>query len=156
MPTFKLKDLMIDVVPAERETELAQFQQWHCIRFHSCLMIISDCHRFETKCGGYRTFDPCRLFVSDWCHLIRTTQVFLEAVECAGGTIWPEIEYLKIDPREFAMVREQLMVAVQGIEAAEKLAAEGMTPKTLEEVDLLRGKLKEAMTELDAMAKDMG
>ena len=151
MSTFKLKDLMIDLVPADRKTEFAQLQQWHCIRYRSCLMIISDCRRFETKCGGYRTFDPCRLFVSDWCYLIKTTRVFLEEAECLGGTMWPEI-----DPREFAMVREQLMVAVQGIEAAEKLAVEGMTPKTLEEVDLLRGKLKEAMAELDAMAKDMG
>ena len=118
-------------------------------------MVISDCDRYETICGHYRTLDPCRLFASDWCYRIATTRVFLEEV-CHGGSILPEIEYLKIDPREFAMVREQLMVAVKGLEAAEKLAAEAMAPKTLEEVNLLRGKLREVMGELDAMAKDMG
>jgi hypothetical protein len=167
MKRFKVRDLMIDILPPEREAPELEELCWRFTCYHYrtpycyphyltpyCYPhYLTPCHRYISPCIPYRT---CFNYITPDCY--RYISPFpcpanTELVACPGDSRL-EIEQ-PIDPRELGILREQLQVALEQVEAAEKRVTEKMAPQTPEEVELLRGKLKEAMDELDTLAKGM-
>lgn len=175
MTRFKVKDLMIDVLPAKQEVPDLEALCW---RFTCYNIITRDCYRFFSPCWNFRTcfnyitpdcipyitprhcyphyITPCHRYFTPICqqHISEfPCPGNTELVACPGDSRFdPELPF---DPRELGILREQLRASLEQVEAAEKRVAEQMAPQTLEEVELLRGKLEEAMAELDELAKGM-
>lgn len=156
MRRFKVKDLMFDVLPLEAVEAGAEVQQfcWRTCHYYisRCHYHISRCHYYISRCHYYTRH--CGWFISEWCHLTRT-DLILE--QCPAGSEIPEIDprIREFDPRELGVLRKQLQMELEQVEAAEKRVAEQMAPQTIEEVELLQGKLREALGELDALKERM-
>ena len=154
MPRFKVKDLMIDVLPVEK-AELGDLEIcWisdPCRLYHSCLKIISRCDRYHTFCP-WNSQDPCRFLLTDWCVHIQTLRV----LACHAGTkLELDPGEWVINPHELDVLHEQLKIAMNRVEIAQERVAREGTPRTVEEIEALEDKLTEALGELAALKKDM-
>ena len=148
MPRFKVKDLMIDVLPAKM-ADLGDLEL--CRIYHSCLEIISKCVRSHTPCP-WNSWDACLLMLTDWCERIHTLRI----VACNAGTkIEIDPGEWVVNPRDLDILHEQLQVGLKRIEFVQHQVAEEMAPKTVEEVEALEGKLHDALGELDALKNRM-
>ena len=157
MTRFKVKDLMIDVLPSEK-AELGDLGVG-CRIIRSCPALNSQCGNYITGCL-YNT-DICRLINTrcgyltplNWCTPIHTTRVI---IDCEAGTMieWDPGEWV-IDPAELDILHEQLRVGLQQVEIAQKKIASQMAPQTVQEVETLEKKLTEALGELASLKKGM-
>ena len=152
MKRFMIKDLMIDVGVAEAKLEAAEGIL--CVPFDTfepCPGTSKIC-AYPTKLCAYPTklcaYPTCHFITWDLCRVLQTTKTI---IMCEAQSR-PIIE----DPREWYVLEEWLQTAQQAVHAATEAVAGEMIPGTLEEVNLLRGKLQEAMAELDAIEKEMG
>jgi hypothetical protein len=139
---FQIKDLMIDVSPAQgyqARTDLVlcrwgctfRYPTFHCrwaCSFHPTYV---TCGFGRTDCGPTVDFGPT--FDCGGPYITDTPRIVTETIATLR------------DPREFAQLKDDLRKTLELIEKQEVALAEEMTPKTLEDVNMLEAKLSEAL-----------
>ncbi len=159
---FRVKDILIDVLQPQ---PCPQFTLITC-HFH-CSRLISFCHfgcSFQISCHWNPTLVTCHFHCT---HLISpcpahsvacpigTLQCPGGSVVCPGGSIVCGGSILEQTPVDPAVIRERMKAELAAAQAAEEAAAEAMRPQTLEQVELLEGKLKEALAELGKRREEL-
>jgi hypothetical protein len=146
MPRFKVKDLTIELAIGERQAVKEFCWQYTC----SFPSELDECFRFRT-CRVLRTLDFCRLIRTTWCP--HRTIWFEEGLQCARTEL-PEIDpgiLQEIDPRELAVLHQELLLQVAQVEALEQKVAESMIPQNVQEIEMLETKFQAALGELGAL-----
>jgi hypothetical protein len=145
---FRVKDILIDVVqvqPCPQNSLI--FCHIYCTRFHTI------CHwgcSYQISCHFHPSVYTCGIncsFQFSGCpyHSIACGP---HSIVCPGGSQpcgGSVFDPGQIDP---AAIRERMKAELAAAQAEEETIAEAMRPQTVEQVDLLEGKLKEAMAEL--------
>lgn len=151
---FRVKDILIDVLqpqPCPQHTLITcHFFCTHLVSCHfGCSHLIS-CHF------------GCSLQIS--CHFGCSLQISCPyhslvcpggSIQCPGGSIACPGSILEQTPLDPAVIRERMKAEVAAAQAAEEAAAEMMKPQTLEQVDLLEAKLKEALEDLGRRREEL-
>jgi hypothetical protein len=136
MPRFKIKDLMINVVPA-------QLDNLNQCPFNSCgWTIVLDppggcpaaCSLFITECGPVTTCGTTA------CH---------PAITNTGP-----LDRLRVE--DLAFLKEELRQELAKVESREQELEERLRPQTLEQVTVLEEKLTDALKELQEHKKRLG
>ncbi len=151
---FRVKDILIDVL-------LPQPCAFHTtiLCHHFCTHIPSFCHvgcTFQITCHFHHSVIPCGLHCTHlWsgCQF-QTFPCPGGSIVCPGGSIacpggsacgGSILDPGLLDP---AVIKERMKAEMAAAQAMEETMAEAMRPQTLEQVDLLEGKLKEALEDL--------
>lgn len=131
MARFRVKDLMIHVLPSERVGDVEELCRW-----------LTDFCRWPTLCGGWFScgfLSPCGALTP--CGAISPCGAVSPYVDPGAGVIRPE---------ELSVLKEQLRRTLAQIEEQEGALETKMGPRTLEEAEALEEKLKDALEELKA------
>lgn len=123
---FRVKDLMIQVLPSAAPGAEFSTSPTPCGRCTNC----TGCTKCTINTCG---FSPCR---PPW----------------ASGTL---IDPAGVDPRQLALLKQQLKQALDDVERQERALAEAMQPQTVEEVEQLEQKIKEALDHLRGQKQKM-
>ena len=166
MPTFKVRDLMVNVM-TEQDPQIAgpcRFPTYCGFPTYCQYLTIDQCP-FHTLCR-YHTLigcDPITLchfptrycdWRTDWCPLGSVDPCGF--VSCALGSVPPwEIDPGVVQPQDLGRLKEQLREQLARLEAAEQSAAEQMKPQTVEQIDALEQKLKDGLEELATRRKEL-
>ena len=166
---FKVKDLMINIAPGE-DTGPGQWTHnmcpppCGCTVPHSCRPTLlcewSDTnHRHPTNLYRWQQFNPyCgETYFCEWS-TTPLTITHLTPTLCPGATVAGPVGVPPGgDPamaaEQLAMLKMQLKQALAEIESQEKTLNESLEPKTVAEVEILQGKLKDALVWLEARKK---
>jgi hypothetical protein len=183
VPQFKVKDLMINVVPEALERENIYklcpqgtfcwpdtnwcptwFSHCHWYSPIGCQTWISRCdwgtivacHRFISDCPGGTIL--CR-FDSGICPNASQicpggSIVCQTGSDPCGGSILDPGDILT-NPAALSALKEQLRQTLARVEAQEQAAAEGLQPQTIEQVDQLTQQLTEGLEELKARRQEL-
>ncbi len=171
MPPFRIRDLMVDVVPSEaRDLEL------YCgspRTFILCgLAVTNPCRVLFSRdpCRYLLSRDPCRLLASyDPCRFV------FSGDPCAGGMTIPPVSLecpyeltdvirttqvinagaIQATPEELVTLKAQLQQALANIEAQERVAQEQLRPQTIEQVDLIEQQMTAALDELKVIREEI-
>lgn len=149
MGRFKIKDLMVDVVKLDRDPIDA-----------------GDIVGYQCKKYGYPSFCIYLASQFDWdsiCHRVHTTEIFEVIEVCHAGSVIPVTpitpviyeQWWEVNPSEIAALREQYKEAVKQIDLAEKRTAKELSPRTVEEIEVLESQFTEALKELAVLKKGM-
>jgi len=129
---FKIKDLMIKVVPQDAGGERV------CCTYTECVSICSQewltCHHCSDTCST-RTDIPCCANSGAHC-------TYPSIGAARGGS--PNLETL-------AALKAELKLRLANVERQEQLLAESLMPATAEDIDALEKKLTDALGELRTM-----
>ena len=118
MHRFRVRDLMINVLPESEALRAAQSCLEACI-----------------SCGGC-SLEPCTYGPTRGCDFLCTNY----APRSFSPYLAPE--------EQLAMAKQQLRQALAQVEAQERVQSEAMRPQTLEEATALEEKLEEALEEV--------
>ncbi len=151
---FRVKDILIDVLqpqPCPQHTlVLCHFYCTHLVSCHFGCSLQISCHfgcSYQISCHF-----GCSLQIScPWHTLVCPGG----SIQCPGGSIACPGSILEQTPVDPAVIRERLKAEMAAAQAAEEAAAEMMKPQTLEQVDLLEAKLKEALEDLGKRREEL-
>ncbi|CAG0936697.1 hypothetical protein TFLX_05580 [Thermoflexales bacterium] len=171
MPTFKIKNLMIDVVSAARVPDLDKLCVFptnvncgniisKCLKFLSCAMLTKDvpcgpCTVLNTKCGIYYVTHFC-----DGCSIISpiVAECAGVSVECAGsdlpvgcaGSEWAVIDLRKlvINPELIKEVQAELDEVLKAVAERGVEINKAMAPQTQAQAEALEKELTTALEEV--------
>jgi len=146
---FRVKDLMISVLPGEGEDLPGLLSRFPCHCGHTlqvCTPPLScvgsapcpDPHSFSDTVQG--------LFVSPYCCPMMT------AVGPVGLPFGGDPAAVA---QQLAALKSQLREAIAQIEKQEKLVSESAQPQSVAEIEQLQGKLKEALDELERRKSEL-
>ncbi|HET9235259.1 MAG TPA: hypothetical protein VFP10_14080 [Candidatus Eisenbacteria bacterium] len=169
MNQFRVSDLMINMGPQQYGGGCwpysCGFPSIDCLGIspHPCTWNTAGCYRqcsyFITCAWNGITFDPCHYggITINPCHGGITPIGCAHFISDPCGFHSPVIRDpgQLIQPPDFARLKEQLQTALKQVEAQEKVAAEGMRPQTLEQVNELEQKLTKALEELRARKTEL-
>jgi uncharacterized protein YdcH (DUF465 family) len=162
---FRIKDLMINIAPSRKDD--AEEPDGDCTGKRTDIAPCED----ERSCSGARTDDggctgkrtdvppTCdneRTHIDD-CTGRRTNAICISFHSCAGRRTNPE--GWGNDPEEtldeLKAIKAELLVELAKVNDEIKEVEAGQHPKTLEEVENLEGKLKDALEELNRIKSDL-
>jgi hypothetical protein len=131
MKQFKIKDLLVQVVPTTDHNVGAVPVADECGA--ACSLNLSDITKY--CCGGGCSTKPSGV--------------------CFGPSMLTIVRAVEINPAELAVLRAQLEFALREVEVRERLAEERLTVKTEAEADLLHEKLCAALEHLKTIKEDL-
>jgi hypothetical protein len=152
---FRVKDILIDVLqpqPCPQHTFiLCHFQ---------CTIVNTICHfgcTIQPTCHFYPTWITCGFHCSHLISYCPQGSIVCPggSIQCPGGSIVCGGSLIDPGPLTPEAIRERLKAQLAAAQAAEEMAAEAMKPQTLEQVDLLEGKLKEALADLGRRREEL-
>mgnify|MGYP001201198707 CR=1 FL=1 len=131
MKSFKLKDLIISVTDLKERTQTGVLTE---LTAHVCYM-------------------GCSRLISQWCQMVNT-----KTYACRGAT--PITTILTaftttLGDRPDVEIFEELKYAKEWIAEMEKALEANYKPQTREELEMLEGKLNEALKEVNALQRQM-
>lgn len=151
MAIFRIKDLMIKVMPSRPVVPELQCEPWSCGDLmsgcgDSCI-VTCGCSAYgcsaHSNCGG-----PC----SDCSYC---------TAHCTGctcsGTKGPSIrqDVSRMDQSTLAILRQQLQEALNAVEQRQQEIDTHLRPKTLADVELLEQKIAASLEDLQALKAEM-
>ena len=149
MPTFRIKDLAINVASAKIADidKICLFPTRQCGYLLSqgcrpCSFYISDpCWHWTQNCGA------CS-FLSDGCGLNYST--------CWRSDIFLiNIKDLVINPADVTIVRQQMDAVLKAVQERGAEIAASMRPQTAAQIEMLEKQLSEALKELGTLKKEI-
>lgn len=159
---FKVKDLLISVLPSEGEAEQGQAD---CPTCGMCSAGVTFVPHPFCDMGSVPTRHPTTLLELLWCRAHGATECYLATTLT---NLWsllcaPCAVLVSIDPTvagvnataQLATLKAHLRQALAEIEQREKAAEQAAQPQTPEQIDELQQKMREAMAELDRRRKDL-
>ena len=161
---FRVKDILIDVLqpqPCPNHSLIAcHFFCTHLVSCHfGCSHQIS-CHlgcSLQISCHWNPTLVTCHFQCTHIGSVCPAGTIVCPggSIACPGGSIVCGGSVLEQTPIDPGVIRERIKAELAAAQAAEEAAAEAMKPQTLEQVDLLEGKLKEALTYLGRRREEL-
>ena len=151
---FRVKDILIDVLQPQlcpQHTLIGcHFFCTHQISCHwGCSFQIS-CHwgcSHQISCHWGCSFQISCPFHSVACPL--------GSIQCPGGSVACPGSIFEQTPLDPAVIKERLQAELAAAKAADEVMAEMMRPQTIEQVDLLEAKLKEALEDLGKRREEL-
>ncbi|MFP2928279.1 hypothetical protein ACLESO_24390 [Pyxidicoccus sp. 3LG] len=157
MKKFKLKDLMVAVIPREEETEAACAAPT-CGPFgQTCFMQtcpLNTCANNTCRQGTCIGFVTC--FGGTNCPAF-TCLDFSQCLNrtCRFVTRGPTLEIEAASDDDLAQLRKELQVALKEVDSRTRQAEARQQPRTVEEVEELEQRLRDALNELAAQKKSL-
>jgi hypothetical protein len=169
MKTFQFKDLMINVAPAGEKARLCGFGLTHgcgygysCYPF-TCQIGLTHCYLYtaeqaaappaaEYACADSPGVTEIAVAAGPEKYPCGVTELKCEGTLFATPRIQLDPEGVK---KQLAAIKAQLQQELAAVELSEKAVAEVLRPHTLAEVEQLRGKLREALAELDKRKQEL-
>ena len=158
---FKVKDLMITVMPEKTELEhLCLLRTLICrypTKYCFCTFVRPTCRVPSIDCRCSRiwpSWEPCQFPCSRLisCPFPCSRDI---SYECPGGSVWEGITPELIDPyvikdvEDIAVLRKELNVVLQQLDKLEETGLD-VLPETAEDVAALEAKLQEALKAVQA------
>jgi hypothetical protein len=155
MAPFRVRDLMIDVVPTEIDI--------HCPTPRSLVLCGTAFTRF---CRYLISWDPCRYFLTrDPCRYVLSGDPCGAAISVPPVSLECPYDFLETirltpvinpgeivaTPQELGLLKTQLRQALANVEEHERLSEQRMRPQTMEEVDMLEQRLTAALEEIKGL-----
>lgn len=152
MPSFKVKDLMVQI-QGEGDALDAANQAQFCLNTRQCFFP-TLCRWNTLNCGF---FTPCFTFTCPWRTRIPWEICNFQSI-CGGSSELPIDDPrtpvinppIAIGGGNLNLLREQLKQALAEVEAEARASDERLAPQTVDQVEALERKLTEALEELQA------
>ncbi|MBL8219718.1 MAG: hypothetical protein JNL62_10835 [Bryobacterales bacterium] len=160
---FRVKDILIDVLqpqPCPNHTLITcHFHCTHLISCHFGCSLQISCHfgcSLQISCQ-YHSLVTCHLYCTQVGSICPGGSIVCPggSIACPGGSIACGGSIFEQTPVDPAVIRERMKAEIAAAQAAEEVLAEAMRPQTLEQVDLLEGKLKEALADLGRRREEL-